>query len=117
MDTASTTGSSEMVFVHDDEGNDYVLPRATLNYGHVPAEMKSEITNLVDPETSGYWTTSGKVLYQELIPYFGLLLIDKEGNPNDISKTQLSFGQTVGGCDYNQNHVIDIVDMQKVQNF
>ena len=73
--------------------------------------------NLVDPETSGYSTTAGKQLYQELIPYFGLLLVDKEGNANDISKTQLSFGQTVGSCDFNQNGVIDVRDMQKVLNF
>ena len=54
MDTSSTTGTDEVIFVHDEEGNDYIVPRSTLQHAKVPADLKSDILEAINPEISGY---------------------------------------------------------------
>jgi hypothetical protein len=74
MDTSSTTGSDEMIFLHDDEGNAYLVRRSTVKNAQVPPELKAEVENFAKGETSGYGPDTGKMA----MSYFGVGKSDKD---------------------------------------
>src|SRR5438874_1340652 len=73
MDTSSTTGSDEMIFLHDDEGNDYLVSRSTLKHAQVPPELKSDVENFIKGETSGY----DDALAKQVMAYYGMGKADR----------------------------------------
>jgi len=95
MDTSSTTGSDEMIFLHDDEGNDYLVSRSTLQHAQVPPELKSEVESFIKGETSGY----GPDLAKTVMGYYGVGKADKDW----------AFAQKY---DFNGNGVIDWTDVK-----
>jgi len=99
MDTSSTTGSDEMIFLHDDEGNDYLVSRSTLKHAQVPPELKSDVENFVKGETSGY----DDALAKTVIGYYGTGKGDKGWD----------YAQKY---DFNANGVIDWGDVKIAQS-
>jgi hypothetical protein len=95
MDTSSTTGSDEMIFIHDDEGNDYLVSRSTLKHAQVPPELKSQVETVIKGETSGY----DQKLGDQVLGYYGKGKEDKDWI-------------YVQKYDFNNNGVIDWDDVK-----
>jgi len=99
MDTSSTNGIDELVILHDDEGNDYLIRSSILKEAQVPSNLKSKVSDIFRSETSGY----DMALYALLKNYFG------------TSKKDAEWGK-VSQYDYNHNGIIDYEDLQKALN-
>ena len=99
MDTSATTGSDEMIFIHDDEGNDYLVSRATLKHAQVPPELKTDVEHVIKGETSGYDGSLAKLV----IAYYGVGKGDKAW---DMAQKY----------DFNANGVIDWGDVKIAQS-
>jgi|SRR6476620_8409141 hypothetical protein len=99
MDTSSTTGSDEMIFIHDDEGNDYLVSRSTLKNAQVPPELKSEVESFIKGETSGYDDSLAK----QVMVYYGVGKADKDW-------------AYCSKYDFNANGVIDWGDVKIAQS-
>ena|SRR5215212_8286679 len=96
MDTTSTTSTDELVILHDDEGNDYLIRRSSIKEAQVPSELKSKVSDVFRSETSGY----DAKLSALVSTYFG------------IDKSDKSWDK-VSQYDYNQNGIIDWEDVKK----
>ena len=95
MDTSSTTGSDEMIFLHDDKGNDYLVSRTSVKHAQVPPELKSQVESFIKGETSGYDQKLGDLV----LSYYGKGKDDKDW-------------AYVMKYDFNQNGVIDYEDVK-----
>src|SRR5437867_11663644 len=95
MDTSSTTGSDEMIFLHDDKGNDSRVSRSTLKHAQVPPELKSQVETVIKGETSGY----DQKLGDQVLGYYGKGKEDKDWI-------------YVQKYDFNNNGVIDWDDVK-----
>ena len=95
MSTSFMTGMDELVILHDDEGNDYLLRRSSIKEAQVPSKLKSKISEIFRSETSGY----GVSLAALVSTYFGVGEGDEDWD-------------FVSPYDYNENGKIDWEDVQ-----
>jgi len=99
MDTTSKNGTDELVILHDDEGNDYLIRRSSIKDAQVPSDLKSNVSDVFRSETSGYDAKLAAIVST----YFG------------IGKGDKGWDQA-SQYDYNQNGKIDWEDVQKAKN-
>ena len=99
MDTSSTNGTDDLVILHDDKGNDYLICRSSIEDAKVPSDLKSKVSDIFSSETSGYDAALGALVST----YFGIGKGDKGWDK-------------ASQYDYNSNGKIDWEDVQKANN-
>jgi len=76
MDHKTTNNpKSDVILLSDSDGNSYLVRREAIEQGLVPQDLKSEVLDLVESDTSGYGDAN--FLLQGVLSHMGLKLGEK----------------------------------------